>query len=151
QSRPFFLGCRRMGKILRRYVYREIATPFLFALLLFTVILLTVRILKLVELVVNRGVPAHQVLEIFLYVIPAFFEVTVPMSLLLAILWGVGRFSADREIVALRSCGISFSQMALPVGVLTGGVLVGTFFLTLYVRPWSNTALKQVLYEVTKT
>ena len=42
-----------MGKILRRYVYREIATPFFFALLIFTGILLTVRILKLVELVVR--------------------------------------------------------------------------------------------------
>jgi len=140
-----------MGRILRRYVYREIATPFLFALLLFTVILFTVRILKLVELVVNKGVPVQQILEIFLYVIPAFFEVTVPMSLLLAILWGFGRFSADREIIALRSCGISFSQMAFPVGILTTGVLIGTFFLTLYVRPWSNTALKQVLYELAKT
>lgn len=140
-----------MGKILRRYVYREIATPFFFALLLFTGILLTARILKLVELVVNKGVPAQQMLKIFLYVTPAFFEVTVPMSLLLAILWGFGRFSSDREIVALRSCGISFFQMALPVGILTAGVLVGTFLLTLYVRPWSNAALRQVFYEVTKT
>jgi lipopolysaccharide export system permease protein len=30
-------------------------------------------------------------------------------------------------------------------------VLCGTFFLTLYARPWSNTALRQVIYEVTRT
>jgi lipopolysaccharide export system permease protein len=140
-----------MGKILCRYVYREIATPFFFALLIFTGILLTVRILKLVELVVNRGVPAQQVLKIFLYIIPTFLELTVPMSFLLAILWGVGRFSVDRELTALRSCGLSFRQLARPVGYLTAVVLLGTFLLTLYVRPWSNAALRQLFYEVTKT
>jgi lipopolysaccharide export system permease protein len=140
-----------MGKILCRYVYREIATPFFFALLIFTGILLTVRILKLVELVVNRGVPAQQVLKIFLYIIPTFLELTVPMSFLLAILWGVGRFSVDQELIALRSCGLSFRQLARPVGYLTAVVLLGTFLLTLYVRPWSNATLRQLFYEVTKT
>lgn len=140
-----------MGKILRRYVYREIATPFFFALLIFTGILLTVRILKLVELVVNRGIPSQQVLKIFFYIIPTFLELTVPMSFLLAILWGIGRFSVDRELIAFRSCGLSFRQLAKPVIHLTALVLFGTFLLTLYVRPWSNAALRQLFYEVTKT
>ena len=140
-----------MGKTLRRYVYRELATPFFFALLIFTIILFTVRILKLVELVVNRGVPLEQLLAIFLYILPAFFEVTVPMSFLLALLWSFGRLSSDREILALKSCGISFKQMAFPVAIVTVLILGGTFFLTLYARPWSNTALRQVIYEVTKT
>lgn len=140
-----------MGKTLCRYVCRELATPFFFALLIFTIILFTVRILKLVELVVNRGVPLDQLLAIFLYILPAFFEVTVPMSFLLALLWGFGRLSSDREIIALKSCGISFMQMAFPVTVVTLVVFCGTFFLTLYVRPWSNAALRHALYEVTKT
>jgi len=140
-----------MGGILFRYLCREIATPFLLGLLIFTSILFTARIIKLVELVVNRGVPVLQMSKIFLYVTPAFFELTVPMAFLLALLWGFGRFSSDREIIALKSCGIGFYQMALPVGLCAAVVLVGTFFLTLSVRPWSNTALKQVVYEVTKT
>lgn len=140
-----------MGRTFCRYVYREIATPFFFALLIFTIILFTIRILKLVELVVNRGVPLEQLLAIFLYILPAFFEVTIPMSFLLSLLWSFGRLSSDREILALKSCGISFIQMALPVALATLVVLCGTFFLTLRVRPWSNTALRQAIYEVTKT
>lgn len=140
-----------MGRILSRYVGREVVVPFLLGLVIFTFILFTARILKLVELVVNRGVPLLQIIKIFLYVTPAFFEVTVPMAFLLALLWGFGRLSADREITALKSCGISLYQMALPVGIFTLFVLGGTFLLTLYVRPWSNTALKQVFFEVTKT
>ena len=140
-----------MGRILSRYVSREVVIPFLIGLAIFTFILLTARILKLVEMVVNRGVPLLQMIKIFLYVTPAFFEVTVPMAFLLALLWGLGRLSADQEITALKSCGVSLYQMALPVSIFTLFVLAGTFLLTLYVRPWSNTALKQVFYEVAKT
>jgi lipopolysaccharide export system permease protein len=102
-------------------------------------------------MVVNRGVPVLQMAQIFLYITPAFFEVTVPMAFLLALFWGLGRLSADREITALRSCGISLYQFAFPIGVCTVIVLISSFFLTLFVRPWSNTALKQTLYDVTKT
>jgi lipopolysaccharide export system permease protein len=140
-----------MGRILFRYLCREVTTPFVLGLLIFTFILLAARILKLVELVVNRGVPVFQMLQIFLYITPAFFEVTVPMAFLLALFWGLGRLSADREIIALKSSGLSLYQLALPVGACTAVVLICSFFLTLFVRPWSNTALKQAFYEVTKT
>ena len=86
-----------MGKILSRYISREVVIPFLIGLAIFTFILFTARILKLVELVVNRGVPLLQMMKIFLYVTPAFFEVTVPMAFLLALLWGFGRLSADQR------------------------------------------------------
>lgn len=114
-------------------------------------ILFTVRILKLVELVVNRGVPLQELLAIFLYILPAFFEFTIPMSFLLALLWSFGRLSSDREIIALKSCGISFVQIVFPVAIVTLITLCVTFSLTLYARPWSNAALRQVIYEVTKT
>ena len=63
-----------MGRILFRYVCREIAAPFTVGLLIFTVVLFTTRILKLVELVVNRGVPFWELLKIFLYILPAFLK-----------------------------------------------------------------------------
>ena len=117
-----------MGRIRLRYICREVVTPFLLGLLIFTLILLTARILKLVELVVNRGVPVWYMVKIFCYATPAFFEVTVPMAFLVALFWGFGRLSADREITALKSCGLSFYQIALPVGICVAVVLSGTFF-----------------------
>jgi lipopolysaccharide export system permease protein len=140
-----------MGKILSLYLCREVITPFFFGLGIFTVILFTARILKLVELVVNRGVSLFQVLQVFFYVTPAFFEVTVPMAFLLALVWGLGRLTADREVTALKSCGVSLYQLSFPLWIFTVFVVGGTFLLSLYVRPWSNTRLKQLLFEVTRT
>ena len=140
-----------MGRTLFRYFCREVSTPFILGIIIFTFILLAARILKLVEMVVNRGVPIAQIIQIFLYVTPAFFEVTVPMAFLLALFWGLGRLSTDSEITALKSCGVSLYQIALPIGACTIIILLCSFFLTLFVRPWSNTTLKQTFYEVTKT
>ena len=140
-----------MGHILFRYVAREVVPPFLIGLLVFTCLLFTIRMIKLVELVVNRGLPLSQLLEIFVYILPAFFEVTVPMAFLLALLWGLGRLSTDREIIALKSCGIGLSQLATPIWTFASVLLCVTFALTLSVRPWSNDALKQLLYTIAKT
>ena len=140
-----------MGKILIRYLVREITIPFFISLLIFTCILFTTRILKLVELVVNKGVSVLSILKMLFFVLPSFFEVTVPMAFLLAILWGLGRLSTDREVIALKSSGIGLLQMARPLGLLTVVLLGSSFFLTLYVRPWSNAGLDQVFYDVSKT
>ena len=140
-----------MGKILIRYLVREITIPFFISLLIFTCILFTTRMLKLVELVVNKGVSVLSILKMLFFVLPSFFEVTVPMAFLLAILWGLGRLSTDREVLALKSCGIGLLQMARPLGLLTVVLLGSSFFLTLYVRPWSNAGLDQVFYDVAKT
>ncbi len=140
-----------MGKILIRYLVREITIPFFISLLIFTCILFTTRMLKLVELVVNKGVSVLSILKMLFFVLPSFFEVTVPMAFLLAILWGLGRLSTDREVIALKSCGIGLLQMARPLGLLTVVLLGSSFFLTFYVRPWSNAGLDQVFYDVAKT
>ena len=100
-----------MGRILYRYTLREMLAPFALGLTIFTFVLLLARLLRLIELVVNRGLPATQVSQLFLYLLPAFLEVTVPMAMLLAILVAFGRLSADSEITALRSSGVSLLQL----------------------------------------
>ena len=125
--------------------------PFCLSLLIFTCILFTARILELVDLVVSRGVSILHISKMLFFVLPSFLEVTVPMAFLLAILWGFGRLSTDREIIALKSCGMSLSQMAVPLYLLTGILLGISFFLTLSIRPWSNAGLDRVFYDVSKT
>lgn len=137
--------------ILDRYIVREMVVPFLLGLGIFTTILLIVRILKLVELVVNRGVPLEQMARIFSYILPAFLEVTVPMALLLAILVAFGRLSSDSEVIAMRAAGISLYRLLLPVAVFASGVALLTAWLSITARPWGNSHLRTGLYEIVKT
>lgn len=140
-----------MGKLLHRYILREIVTPFGLGLLVFTFVLLIARLVKLIELVVNRGLPATEILRLVGYVLPAFLELTVPTAMLLSILVAFGRLSADSEIVALRSSGLSLYQLVPPVA--TFAVLIGivTAGLTFYAGPWGNRSLKTALFDIART
>ncbi len=140
-----------MGPTLRRYFFNEVAVPFLLGIGVFTFILLIARMLKLVELVVNRSVPVFEIVKLFAYILPTFLEVTVPMALLLSVLLSFGRLSADSEIVALKTSGISLYQMVIPVGFFTVLVTFLALWIALYARPWGNSNLKRSLYEIAKT
>ena len=120
-------------------------------LLTFTFILLIARILKLVELIVTRGIPLTQVGRLLVLILPTFLELTLPMAFLLAILLGLGRLSGDQELLALKSSGVSPVQILLPLIFVAASVAIITFLLTTWVRPAAQVALKDELYNIAKT
>jgi lipopolysaccharide export system permease protein len=140
-----------MGRILYRYTLREMLAPFALGLTIFTFVLLLARLVRLIELVVNRGLPATQVSRLFLYLLPAFLEVTVPMAMLLAILVAFGRLSADSEITALRSAGVSLYQLTPPVATFVLAATLVTVALTTMARPWGNHELRLTLFDIART
>jgi lipopolysaccharide export system permease protein len=140
-----------MGRTFHRYILFEVLAPFSGGLALFTFILLIARIMRLVELIVNRGVPFEQILLLFSYILPAFLEVTVPMALLLGVILAVGRLSSDSEIIAMRASGVSLYQIAQPIVALALIVCAGSFMLSLHARPWGNAALKAGIFELART
>ena len=140
-----------MGKIVHRYIFREILIPFVVGLSVFTFVLLIARLMKLLELVVNRGLPPSTVLQLFGYILPAFLEVTVPMAMLLAILVALGRMSADSELVALRSSGMSLYQLLPPIALFVVLTMIATGWLSASVRPWGNRMLRAALWDIART
>jgi lipopolysaccharide export system permease protein len=138
-------------RTLTRYLLSEILPPFLLGLLTFTFILLIARILKLVELIITRGIPLTQVGRLLTLILPTFLELTLPMAFLLAILLGLGRLSGDQELLALKSSGVSPLQILLPLSIVAASVALITLLLTTWVRPAAQVALKNELYDIAKT
>lgn len=138
-------------KALNRYLISEILPPFVFGLLTFTLILLIARILKLIELVVTRGVPLPQIGMLFALILPTFLELTVPMAFLFAVLLALGRLSSDQEILALKASGIGPTQILWPLAVLSVIIAAVTLLLTMLARPAANLAMKKELYNIAKS
>jgi lipopolysaccharide export system permease protein len=134
-------------KILDRYVLREIVPPFLVGLLLVTFVLLMNQVLLLAELFIDKGVPALEAVRILGLLLPSILVFAAPMAVLMGILGGLARLSADSEVVALRSLGIGSRRLAGPV--LFFG-LCG-FFLTLplalTIAPRANHAWVQAMTD----
>ena len=144
------ITCATVKRTLTGYIVSEILPPFLLGLSAFTIILLIARILKLVELVVTRGVPFMEIGKLFALILPTFLEMTVPMALLLGIFLGLGRLSSDHELLALKASGISPIQVLLPIGTVALFISLITLLLTTMVRPAANLALKRELFNIAK-
>src|SRR5260370_34451124 len=133
-------------KILLRYLIAEVVPPVFLGLLAFTSVLLVARMLKLIELVVTRGVPFLQVGKLFGLILPTFLEMTVPMAFLLAILLGLGQLSNDQELFAMKASGISPTKILWPMTCMGLLIAISTLFFTLYSLRASYFALKKELY-----
>src|SRR3984957_17394256 len=133
--------------IIDRYIAKEIVAPFALGVALLTFALVTGRLLKLTEMVVNRGVTLGDVASLIGYIMPAFLELTFPMAVLLGVLMGFGRMSGDRELIAARACGMSLYRLAIPV--LGFAIVIWTIssWLSFSVRPWASGHLRDEIYE----
>ena len=137
--------------IIDRYVAREVLAPFAVGVGLLTFALVTGRLLKLSDMVVNHGVSLGEVMRIIGYIMPAFLELTFPMAVLLGVLMGFGRMSSDQEMIAARACGVSLYRLAIPVlGVALVVYAISSYF-AFSLRPWANSNLRQQLYELSQT
>ena len=73
---------------------------------------------RLTKLFVQKGVSPLYLIELLIYVMPATLVLSLPMAVLVAILLALGRLSTDNEITAMRSHGIAFHQLMLPLLVI---------------------------------
>src|SRR5260370_26404834 len=137
--------------ILDRYVAREVLAPFGLGVALLTFALVTGKLLKLTDMVVNHGVSIGEVLGLIAFIMPAFLELTFPMAMLLGVLLGFGRMSGDREMIAARACGVSLYRLAIPVMAFAILVYAISSWFALSLRPWANSNLRQSLYDLTRT
>ncbi len=138
----------RMPLTLHRYLAREMVVPFGLGFVVFTFILFMQQVLKLVEMILNKGVPVATVAELVAYVLPSFLGLTVPMATLLAILVAFGRLSGDSEVTAMKGCGISLYQLYPPVLLLALAAYGASTLLSLYAVPWGKQGFKRIVFEI---
>ena len=139
-----------MNRLINRYILKEIAVPFGLILFVLTFVLLMGKILQLMDLMINKGVLFTDIAKLTLFLIPSFLMFTIPISLLIAILIGVGRLSGDNEITILKMSGVSLYQLSLPVAFAALVALVMTAATTLYLVPYGNVASKNLLFDMAK-
>jgi len=148
--RTIFMYYPRMPLTLYRYLAREVLAAFLLGMVVFTGVLLMGRMLKLADMVVSKGVPLTDILLMIVYLIPNFAIITIPMSLLLAVLLAFSRLSGDSEIIAIKASGISLFGLLPPILAIASFAYVLTTLTAVYALPKGHTAFKQLLQQSVK-
>src|SRR6267154_1347983 len=131
-------------RILTRYVLREVLGSALIGVAVFSFILFTRDLGRILELVVRNSAPLPSVAQIFLFTLPVALTYTIPMGVLVGILIGLGRLAADSEITAMRASGIGVwrfvRMLALFVAVAWSLALLNS----LWIAPASQAALARL-------
>jgi len=139
-----------MRRLINRYVLREIAFPFCMILLVLTFVLLMGKILQVMDLMINKGIAFADIARLMLYLLPSFLIFTIPISLLIAILIGLGRLSGDNEWTILKMSGVSLYQLSFPVACAALVAFLMTLATTIFLVPYGNLASKVLLMDMAR-
>jgi len=136
-------------KLIDRFVSRELIVNVLFAILVLRLVLVVGNIFrKLLPLLVNHDVPLEYLLTFIAYVLPFSLIFTIPWGLLTAILLVFGRLSADNELIALRSNGVSVTRVCLPLLVLAIISTAICLWLNVDVAPAAQEKLRSTIFDL---
>ncbi len=137
--------------ILDRYLVKEIVPNVMIGLLVFTFVMLMNQILLLAEILITKGVEFVMIFLIIFYTLPALTVLTIPMSLLLGVLLGLGRLNGDSELTVMRASGISLYRLMVPIlGIGVICWLLCSYLIQVSV-PWGNYELTKLMFKVLTT
>ena len=129
----------RQIPLLDRWLLGELISPLLFAVAAFTVVSLSVGVMfELVRQIVESGLPVLIAVQVLLQRLPSFLVISFPMATLMATLLAYSRLSANSELTALRSVGVTATRMIIPALVLALVMSGLTFVFNDVVVPRSN-------------
>ena len=129
-----------MFRLLDRYLIREIVPYVLLGLMLLTAIIFAQEASRFSELLVvasRNGLPMETLWRVMSALVPGIYVFTLPISLLIGTLVGLGRLSGDSEIVALKASGTSRLRMLVPVLSLSLIIATVMVYITFNLLPRS--------------
>ena len=135
-------------RILSRYLLRQLVPPHGFALAALTFYLLIQQIAKQLGNLVGKGLPIGVILQVFALSIPFIVATTLPMAVLVAVLYAFTHLAADNEITAMKAGGVSVGRLLAPV---LGGATVVAILALLWndqVLPRANHSLRMLLMDI---
>jgi lipopolysaccharide export system permease protein len=137
-------------KIISRYVVREHAGPFAFALIALTSLMLLNFISRQLGELVGKGLPWKVIGQFFMLSIPFTIALTVPMSVLVAVLYAYTRLASENEVTALKANGVSPWRLVTPA--IIGGVFmsIGLLAFNDQVLPRANHELSTLQSDISQ-
>jgi lipopolysaccharide export system permease protein len=135
-------------RILSRYLLRQHLAPLGFALAAFTLLMLLRQVAQQFGNLVGKGLPSSVIVEVFLLSLPFIVAMTLPMAVLVAVLYAFSQLAGDNEITAIKASGVSVGRLVAPVLSAAALVAALAFLWSDQVLPRSNHRLRTLLVDI---
>lgn len=131
-------------RILTRYILKEVLSHGAIGVAVFTFVLFTRDLGRILDLVARNSAPLPSVAEIFFFTVPVALTYTIPVGVLVGVLLGLSRLAADSEITAMRASGIGVWAFVRIVSIFVLGAWMLALVNDVVVAPRSQAALERL-------
>ena len=135
-------------KQISRYLIRQIVGPMVFLALALTGIILLSQSLRLVDMIVNRGLSIATFTELTALLLPGSLALILPLALFCTVLVVFNRLTNDSELVVMFAAGMDKLALAKPALMVAGVVALIVMVLNLYATPLALRTFKTEIYEI---
>lgn len=133
---------------LDRYILRQCFGVMVFVTAALSAAIWLAQSLRLIDLIVNRGLSIEVFLYLALLILPRFLDIVLPIGVFIAVLFTFNRLTLESELIVMRSAGLSHLELAKPVLILAGIAFLVLMSLSAYFLPASNRAFKDLQFEI---
>jgi lipopolysaccharide export system permease protein len=133
---------------LDRYILRQCLSMMIFVTAALSAAVWLAQSLRLVDLIVNRGLSFELFLYLAMLILPRVLDIVLPIGAFIAVLFVFNRLTSESELVVMRAAGVGPLALARPVFLLAGLAFVALMSLSAYFLPASNREFKDLQFEI---
>ena len=122
--------------MIERYLARAVLKPAWGVLLFLVAVVAVFYSARLLGQAATQNLPVDAVLLMAGLRLVLYFDVLIPVAVLLGAVIGLGRVHQANELVVLHAAGLSRLQMFRALGIWVLGLVVVVAALSMWVRPW---------------
>jgi lipopolysaccharide export system permease protein len=130
------------------YIFRQLVIALLAVTIGLAALVWLTQSLRFIELVLDRGLSFLVFIELTGLLLPSFFAIILPITTFVVTLFVYVRLSTDRELVVMRSAGLSQWALAKPALVLAAISVGVCYLLNLWLVPASQAAFREWQFEI---
>lgn len=133
--------------IIHKYLFKELLRMTVLSLLSLILLFLIFDFFDRIDNVLSKDPDFLTIMKYFLYKIPKFTVLTLPIAITTGTLFTYGLLSKNSEITAMRASGLTLIYLSIPLLILAFALSLFNLFLTETVVPRSVRAVKEI-YDI---
>lgn len=132
----------------QKYVFRQVTISTVFIVATLTAVIWLTQSMRFVKYILNKGLALETFLELTGLLLPSFILITGPIALFFGTLFTLNKMTNDRELIVMRSSGISNLMITRPVMYLALLMTAFGYSVSLYFMPMAFREFRELQYEI---